>query len=248
MKDDTKDFELQCEKEIFAMMQDKKLMNKSLEYLNMTAEYNYSYHFKWMGLPIIQYPQDIISMQEIIFEVKPDFIIETGVARGGSIVFYASMLELFCEGNKKVIGIDIDIREHNRRKIENHAMYKNICLIEGSSINNGVIAQVDAIIEKNNLKKGLVVLDSLHTHAHVLEELRLYSKYVKKGSYLVVFDTAIEYVTPQNFNNRPWAKGNNPKTAVDAFLKENNRFAVDENIENKLLITTCPSGYLRCVK
>lgn len=247
MKDDTKDFEMQCEKEIQAMVNDKELRKKSFDYLNLTAEYNYSYHFKWMGMPIIQCPQDVVAMQELVFDIKPDFIIETGVARGGSIVFYASMLELL-NIKGKVISIDIDIREHNRRRIEGHPMYKNICLVEGSSIDSGVIAKVDEIIKENNLKKGLVVLDSLHTHTHVLEELRLYSKYVEKGSYLVVFDTVVEYLTEKNIGDRPWGKGDNPKTAVDEFLKENDRFVVDEHIESKLLITNCPSGYLKCVK
>ena len=249
MSDDIKDFELQCTNEIKAMKQDSTLREKSIDYLNRVGEHKYSYHFKWMGLPIIQFPQDIVAMQEIIWDIKPDFIVETGVARGGSIVFYASMLELLHgERNKKVIGIDIGIRAHNRKRIENHAMYKNICLIEGSSTDSDVIVQIDEIIAKHGLKKGLVILDSMHTHDHVLHELRCYNKYVNKDSYLVVFDTVIEYMPEESIGNRPWGKGNSPKTAVDVFLKENDRFIIDEDIDSKLLITTNPSGYLRCVK
>jgi cephalosporin hydroxylase len=249
MKDDTKAFELQCEKKILEMVQDKQLRKESFDYMNAVSLYNYSYHFKWMGLPIIQYPQDIIAMQELIFALKPDFIIETGVARGGSLVFYSSMLELLGgDNNKKVIGVDIDIREHNRKRLESHPMYKNICLVEGSSIDSEVIAEIDRIISENNLKKGIVVLDSMHSHAHVLDELRLYNKYVEKDSYLVVFDTVVEYMPEDSFPDRPWGVGDNPMTAVEAFLKENDRFVIDEAIESKLLITVAPKGYLKCVK
>jgi len=246
MIDDTMDFERQCNNEIQLMKKDLKLRKESLNYLNKVENYKYSYHFKWMGLPIIQYPQDIIAMQELIYLIKPDFIIETGVARGGSLIFYSSMLELL--GGGKVLGVDIDIREHNRKKIENHQMNKNIILIEGSSTDENVIKQIDTIISENNLQKGLVVLDSLHTHKHVLEELRLYCKYVKKGSYLIAFDTIIEHFSEDNITNRPWSRGNSPKTAVYEFLKENERFIIDEEIESKLLLTVCPSGYLKCIK
>jgi cephalosporin hydroxylase len=247
MKDDIIAFEKQCDNEIQAMVDDSDLRETSLDYLNRVAKHNYAYHFKWMGMPIIQFPQDIIAMQELIFQIKPDYIIETGIARGGSLVFYASMLELL--GNRgKVIGVDIDIRNHNKKRIESHPMNKNITLIQGSSTDNDVIAQIDEVIAANNFTKGLVVLDSLHTHAHVLEELRLYNKYVGKGSYLVAFDTVIEYLTEENIGKKPWGKGDNPFTAVYEFLKENDRFIIDEAIESKLLVTVCPSGFLKCIK
>ena len=191
MNDDTLQFENNCKQEIEKMKHTPSLKDKSFSYLNEITRHNYCYHFKWLGMPIIQYPQDIIAMQELIFDIKPDFIVETGIARGGSLVFYSSMLELLGGDNKKVIGVDIDIRPHNRTRIESHPLYKNICLIEGDATHEGVIQQIDEIIAANGLKKGLVVLDSMHTHDHVLKELRLYNKYVKSGSYLVVFDTIV---------------------------------------------------------
>ena len=210
-----------------------------------TAKYKYSYNFTWLGSPIIQFPQDIIAMQEIIWRVKPDLIIETGIAHGGSLIFYASMLELL-GSNGEVLGIDIDIRKHNRKEIENHSMFKRITMIEGSSIDKGIAKQVwDFAKEKKNV---LVVLDSNHTHEHVKRELEVYSPLVSKDSYLVVFDTAIEDLQEDFFSDRPWNKGNNPKTAVWEFLKTNNRFEIDKEIENKLLITVAPDGYLKCIK
>ncbi|MDR3000511.1 MAG: cephalosporin hydroxylase family protein [Fibromonadaceae bacterium] len=242
--DDSKQFLAECEANISLQGKDAQLQATSIDWLETSGKYKYSYNFQWMGRPIIQLPQDILMMQELIWEIKPDLIIETGVARGGSLVFYASMLELIGERGC-VIGIDIDIREHNRREIEKHPMFKNIHLIEGSSISNEVLSQVNDYIKLNNCKKILVALDSNHTHSHVLEELRFYSPFVKKDSYIVVFDTVIEDVQ-LDFPDRPWGKGNNPKTAVWEFLKENDRFEIDERIDAKLLISVAPSGYLRC--
>ena len=197
-----------------------------------------------MGRPIIQFPQDIMAMQEIIWQVKPDFIVETGIAHGGSLIFYASMLELIGEG--EVLGIDVDIRQHNRVEIEQHPMFKRITMIEGSSIDEEIAKQV------YDLAKGksriLLVLDSNHTHDHVLKELELYSPLVTKDSYLVVFDTVVEDMPEDFFPDRPWGKGNNPKTAVWEFLKKNKRFKVDKDIEAKLLITVAPDGYLKCLE
>jgi len=183
-------------------------------------------------------------MQEIIWKVKPDLIIETGIAYGGGLIFYASILELIGEG--KVLGIDIDIRKHNRKEIEKHKMFKRIKMIEGSSTDRKVLKQVEKIAKKH--KKIMVCLDSLHTHNHVLDELNLYSKFVNKNSYLVVFDTIIEYMPKGFFKDRPWDKGNNSKTAVDKFLKNNKNFVVDKEIENKLLISVVPGGYLKRIK
>jgi len=210
---------------------------------SITAKY--SYNFTWMGRPIIQYPQDMIAMQEIIWRVKPDLIIETGIAHGGSLIFYASMLELL-GGDGQVLGIDIDIRKHNRDEIENHPMYKRITMIEGSSIEKGIVQHVHEFAKGKN--KVLVCLDSMHTHNHVLKELKIYSPLITKDGYLVVFDTIVEDMPGDIFTDRPWGRGNNPKTAVWEFMKTNDRFVVDKEIENKLLITVAPNGYLRCIK
>ena len=194
-------------------------------------------------MPIIQFPQDMVALQELIWKIKPDFIIESGIARGGSLIFHASILELLNHG--KVIGIDIDIREHNRKEIEKHPLFKRIKLIEGSSIDDSVIDKIKKIIKDK--KKIMVLLDSHHTEQHVLEELKKYSSFVRSDSYIIVFDTVIEDLTKHHSTNRPWGKGNNPRTAVSKFLKNNKRFKIDEGISNKLLITSCPDGYLSLI-
>lgn len=204
----------------------------------------YSYNFSWMGRPIIQYPQDIVAMQEILWEVQPDLVIETGIAHGGSLVFYASILELIGKG--EVLGIDIDIREHNRKEIEAHPMFKRISMIEGSSVSEAVVEQISRSVKSK--ETVVVVLDSSHTHEHVLKELELYHGFVTKGSYLVVFDTVIEDLPPDSFPDRPWGKRNNPKTAVREFLKSHDEFVIDKNIDHKLLISVAPDGYLKRVK
>lgn len=204
----------------------------------------YSYNFSWMGRPIIQYPQDMVAMQEILWKVQPDLIIETGIAHGGSLVYYASILELIGKGS--VLGIDIDIRAHNRKAIEAHPMFKRISMIEGSSVSEAVIEQVRKAAAGK--KTVLVVLDSNHTHEHVLKELELYYDFVTPESYLVVFDTIIEDLPQGTYPDRPWEKGNNPKTAVFEFLKSHNEFIIDKDIEHKLLITVAPDGYLKRVK
>ena len=226
------------------MTLDKDLKEISKQWLLNSYKYEYSYHFTWLGRPIIQYPQDIIAIQEIIWKVKPDLIIETGIAHGGSLIFSASLLELLGKG--KVIGIDIDIREHNRKEIENHSLSKRIEMIEGSSIDEKIISKVEAIVKEDD--KILVILDSNHTHEHVLKELELYSKFVKNDSYLIVLDTIIEDMEEDSFSDRPWNKKNNPKTAVWEFLKNNDRFKIDKQIQNKLVITVAPDGYLKCIK
>ena len=185
-----------------------------------------------------------MAMQELIWQIKPELIIETGIAHGGSIIFYASMLELL-GGNGLVVGIDIDIRAHNRREIEAHPMFKRIHLIEGSSIASEVVEEVYGLAAGK--APILVALDSNHTHDHVLQELKLYSPLVTRGSYLVVFDTIIEDFPAGYFHDRPWDKGNNPKTAVSEFLAANKRFQLDEDLESKLLITVAPGGYLQCL-
>lgn len=224
---------------------DQDIQALSRIWVREISPHKYPYNFTWMGRPIIQFPQDIMAMQEIIWEVKPDLIIETGIAHGGSLILYASMLELL-GGDGEILGIDVDIRQHNRVEIESHSMFKRITMIEGSSIDEKIAQQVYDFAEGKNTV--LVLLDSNHTHDHVLKELQLYSSLVTKNSYLVVFDTLIEDMPDNLFQDRPWGKGNNPKTAVWEFLKTNKRFEIDKNIEAKLLITVAPDGYLKCVE
>jgi cephalosporin hydroxylase len=240
-----KSFEDEKKEYISSLSKNLKLREDSQKWLADVSRYKYSYNFSWLGRPIIQFPQDMIAMQEIIWQVKPQLIVETGIAHGGSLIFYASMLELL--GNDGfVLGIDIDIREHNRVEIEKHPMAKRIKMIQGPSTDQNVVQQVRQLAKDK--ASVLVILDSMHTHEHVLEELRIYSLLVTRGSYLVVFDTVVEDMPDDFFPDRPWGKGNNPKTAVWEFLKSNNRFEVDKEIENKLLITVAPDGYLKCIK
>ncbi|CCH03462.1 Rhamnosyl O-methyltransferase [Fibrella aestuarina BUZ 2] len=203
----------------------------------------YSYNFSWMGRPIIQYPQDMIAMQELIWAIKPDLIIETGIAHGGSLIYYASLLELIGKG--EVLGIDIDIRDHNRREIEVHPMFKRIEMLQGSAIDEALVAEVARRAEGK--ETIMVCLDSNHTHEHVLRELELYAPFVTVGSYCVVFDTIVEDM-PRGAYDRPWDVGNNPKTAVWEYLKTNDNFEIDHSIDNKLLISVAPEGYLKRVK
>jgi cephalosporin hydroxylase len=231
--------------QIARMAADPKLAALAHELFLQSAEYKYSYNFSWLGRPIIQYPQDIIAAQEIIWQVKPDMIIETGIAHGGSLIFYASMLELL-GGVGHVLGIDIDIRAHNRAEIERHPLFKRITMLQGSSIDDQIAQQVYAFV--HNKQRVLVVLDSNHTHEHVRKELEFYAPLVTKGSYLIIFDTVVEDMPDRFFPDRPWGRGNNPKTAVQEFLATNDRFEVDREIEGKLLLTVAPSGYLKCVK
>jgi cephalosporin hydroxylase len=214
------------------------------------AKHNYIYNFSWLGRPIIQLPQDVFAMQELIWSIQPDLIIETGIAHGGSLIFSASMLELnaACVGpqDARVLGIDIDIRAHNRDAIAAHPMFKRITMIQGSSIAPEIIEQVQTAAAGK--QRVLVCLDSNHTHDHVLAELNAYAPLTSVGSYCVVFDTAIEEVPAEMFADRPWGPGNNPKTAVREFLKTNDRFEIDQRISNKLLITVAPDGYLRRIK
>jgi len=237
-------FKNERKRNIAKMAKDKRIIKDSLKFLTESFEHKYSYNFDWLGRPIIQYPQDIVAMQEIIWNVKPDLIIETGIAHGGSLIFYASILELLGKG--EIVGIDIDIRKHNRKEIEKHKMFKRITLIEGSSVDDEVLKKIRGIAKKH--KKIMVCLDSLHTYAHVLEELELYSPFVSRGSYLVVFDTLVEDLPNKLFEERPWGKKDNPKTAVKKFLQKNKNFVVDKEIDNKLLITVAKGGYLKRIK
>lgn len=216
------------------------------EWMAAAQAAKYSYNFDWLGLPIIQYPQDIVAMQEIVWSLKPDLIIETGVARGGSAVFYASLLELIaiCSGQQgEVVAVDIDVRPHNWEAIKRHPLSRRITLIEGSSISAPVIEKVrDSASGKSCV---LVCLDSNHTHDHVLAELRAYAPLVTPGSFVVVFDTVIEDLPADGFPDRPWGRGDNPKTAVHQFLSECGDFEIAHEIHDKLLISVAPDGFLR---
>lgn len=237
----TEAFKKECEERIEAQGRNKKLLEVSKSFTEETIRSGYSYNFTWMGRPIIQYPQDMIAMQEIIWEVKPDLIIETGIAHGGSIIYYASLLELIGKG--QILGIDIDIREHNRAEIEKHPMAKRISMIQGSAIDTDIIEQIKPYAKDK--KVVMVCLDSNHTHDHVLKELQLYSPFVTKGSYLVAFDTIVENLPAEMYDNRPWSVGDNPKTAVQEFLKNNNDFIADKFIDKKLLVSVAPTGYIK---
>ena len=254
------DFNLEKKKNIQKLGEDIECKKASQDFITKTYNYKYSYHFNSLGRPIIQYPQDMVAIQEIIWETKPDLIIETGIAHGGSLILSASMLALLdmCDAielggsfnpkksNRKVLGIDIDIRSHNRAAIEKHPMSSRIQMIQGSSISTEIINQVKS--EAKKYKKILVCLDSNHTHDHVLAELEAYAALTSVGSYCVVFDTNLEDMPKEMFKDRPWEPGNNPKTAVIEFLKTHSEFEIDKGIENKLLITVAPDGYLKRIK
>ncbi len=227
------------------LAKNKQLRNTSLSFIKDCGALGYQYNFDWLGVPIIQVPQDIVAIQEIIWKTKPDVIIETGVARGGSLILSASILHLL-NGNGKVIGVDIDIRDHNRAAIESHSLAFRINLIQGSSIEPSTIEQVNNFIKAED--KVMVILDSNHTHEHVLKELNLYSPLVTKDCYLIVMDTLVDDMPDDYFKDRSWGKNNNPKTAVHEFLKSSDRFEINESMHNKLLITVAPDGYLKCVK
>ena len=246
------------EPEMFEKMrEDKALRSNAQKLFNDLCEYKYSYHFSCLGRPIIQFPQDMVAVQELIWDVKPDLIIETGVAHGGSLVLSASMLALldYCESiqtgralhhnqtRRKVIGIDIDIRSHNRIAIESHPLSHLITLIQGSSIDSAIVSKVKDIAA--GYKKILVFLDSNHTHSHVLEELRSYAPLVSAESYCVVFDTVIENMPENAFPDRGWGRGNNPLTAIHEFLNESDDFEIDSAISDRLVLSVAPSGFLR---
>lgn len=249
---------------------DESLRQLTRQWFNLANKYEYSYHYAWMSRPIIQYPQDIVAMQEIIWQVKPDLVIETGIAHGGSLIMSASMLALldYCEAvengtvldpkasRRRVIGIDIDIRQHNRQAMKAHPMSHRIDMIQGSSVDPEIVRQVHDMAQ--GYERVLVCLDSNHTHDHVLQELEAYAPLTSMDSYCVVFDTVVEDLPEAASANRPWGKGDNPKTAVHQYLRRLDledtgkdgaplAFEIDKAIENKLLITVAPDGFLKRV-
>lgn len=242
-------FEKECQDRIDAIGQNEALKSSAHDFMKASVDPKYSYNFSWLGRPIIQYPQDMVAMQELLWEVKPDLIIETGIAHGGSLIFYASILELIatCTGQEgEVLGIDIDIRPHNKKAIEEHPMFKRISMIQGSSIAPEIVAQVKE--KAKGAKRIMVCLDSNHTHDHALAELQAYAQLTSVGSYCVVFDTLIEDMGEGAYPERSWGPGNNPKTAVWEYLKTHSEFEINKAIDHKLLISVAPDGYLKRVK
>jgi len=250
-------FKRECESHIKEQSRDEKLDKHKVDFVNQSFLHKYPYNFEFLGRPIIQYPQDMVAMQELIWQVKPDLIIETGIAHGGSLIMSASMLSLldYCDAieqgdildpmvpRRHVLGLDIDIRAHNQSAIEEHPMANRISMIEGSSIDPNIIAQVKHIAR--DYECVFVCLDSNHTHSHVLAELEAYAPLVSKGSYCVVFDTIVEDMPAETFPDRPWGPGDNPKTAVWEYLKTHPEFTIDKQMDQKLLISVSPDGYLK---
>ena len=236
--------------------EDARLKTIAHDWVFHSMQQKYLYNFDWLGRPIIQYPEDMVAIQELIWKVKPTLVIETGIAHGGSLVLSASMLAMldYCEAveagstldprksRRKVVGIDIDIRSHNRLAIEAHPLAGLISMVEGSSVDRHVIDEVHQLAAGH--ETVMVFMDSNHTHEHVLGELNAYAQLVTKGSYCVVFDTFVEDMPPKYFPDRPWDKGDSPKTAVREYLKSHSEFEIDKSIDNKLLISVAPDGYL----
>lgn len=241
---DIEKFDEECRENARAMAADAGLKQETMDWMVRTCNYKYTYNFRWLGLPVIQLPQDLMAIQEIIWATRPSLVIETGVARGGSMVFYASLLAML-GGDRRVLGIDIDIRAHNRAAIESHPLASKITLLQGSSVDPAIVAQAREHARGRDVV--LVVLDSNHTHAHVLAELEAYSSLVTPGSYLIVLDTIVADMPDGFYKDRPWGPRDNPKTAVHAFLEKRKDFAIDRDLEAKLLLTVAPDGYLKRV-
>lgn len=251
------DFAKEVAERLANVPSDARLLQASANFMEYSIASKYSYNFSWLGRPIIQYPQDMVAFQELVWKVRPDVIVETGIAHGGSLILSASLLALLdlseaaqsgevldpTKPKRRVIGVDIDIRPHNREAIEAHPMAGRITLVQGSSTEPAIVEQVRVGVGK--AQTVMVCLDSNHTHDHVLAELEVYAPMVSIGSYCVVFDTIIEDLPEEMFTDRPWGHGDNAKTAVRHFLAADNRFAVDKEMENKLLLTVAPNGYLK---
>lgn len=224
---------------------DPEVKAAALDLVKRTLAYRWTYNFSWLGRPVIQFPPDLIAIQELIWSIRPQRVVETGIAHGGSLIHSASILELL-GGDGRVVGIDIDIRSHNREALDAHPMRRRIDLIEGSSIDPGTFDKVRGAV--GDAERVLVILDSMHTHDHVLRELELYAPLASVGSYCVVLDTIIEDLPGAAYPDRPWGPGNNPKTAVHAFLKRDPRFEIDRDLEAKLLLTVAPDGWLKRIR
>jgi cephalosporin hydroxylase len=260
MSDDHDEFLAGIQREVAAQGTNTALQDATRDWFGAATAARYSYHFAAFGRPIIQFPQDMIAVQELIWQVQPDVIVETGIARGGSLVMSAGMLAVLdhCDAvqagtpidprqsARRVIGVDVDIRAHNRAAIEAHPLAHYITMIQGSSVDAGIVGQVANLAA--GARRVLVFLDSNHTHDHVLAELRAYAPLVTPGSYCVAFDTIVEHLPPGATGDRPWGPGNSPGSAVRAYLAEHPEFEVDAGIDNKLLISVAPGGYLKRVR
>jgi cephalosporin hydroxylase len=241
--DDRVAFEARMRMQAAEMSQDTALAKLAANVYEASDRYGFSYFWRWLGLPIIQAPEDIVALQEIIWQTRPQVVVETGFARGGSAILYGSILQLIGDG--RVVSVDIDIREHNRRAVAEHPCGRLVDFVEGSSTNAKTLDQVRARVPDG--ARVMVVLDSNHTHQHVLDELRLYGPLVTPGQFLVVSDTVVEDIPPQTHRPREWGPGNNPKTALQEYLRETDRFEPDPWFNSKLLLTSSRGGYLRCV-
>ncbi|MEI7635913.1 MAG: CmcI family methyltransferase [Syntrophus sp. (in: bacteria)] len=238
------EFEALRQESALAMSRDTDLMDRARDLLIDADKYQWVHQTNWFGEPILNLPQDIFALQDIIYKTRPQFIIELGVAWGGSLLFHSTLLTVL--GGEKVIGVDVYIPDDLKARLNSHGLLSDkIHLITGSSVEPDTLSHIRSIIK--DCREVLVVLDSYHSHDHVLAELRLYSSFIGKGHYLACGDTIVEYIPPQKHRPRPWGPGNNPKTALDAFLKETDRFVIDEAIDRKLLFTCNPGGYLKCI-
>lgn len=245
--DDREEFEANKTRQAKALGKDEAAFQKAVDTVVDLDRYGYAYLWSWLGLPIIQMPADVVVTQEVIWEAKPDVIVETGVARGGSMIFLASMMQLL--GRGKVVGVDIDIRAHNRQAIEEHPLSKRVVLIEGPSTSEEVMAKVRAEIPDG--ANVMVILDSDHSRDHVLDELRSYGPLVTKGQYLVVADTLLGRLRPDQTPKKRaavWEPGNEPLTAARTYMQETDRFETDEVVNGKLVLSSSPGGYLKCVR
>jgi len=257
--DPIREFEIERETRISTYPGQEAWQAQSRDWLKSAFDQKYMYNFAWGGRPIIQLPTDMAVFQEIVWATKPDLIIETGIAHGGSLIMSASLLAMldYCDAvesggvvdpktaKRRVLGIDIDIRAHNRDALTAHPMSAKIDMFEGSSIEDEMIRRVHDYAR--DYERVLVCLDSNHTHDHVMAELNAYASLATRDSYCLVFDTVIEDLPEDTFPDRPWAPGNNAKTAVHEFLKSHPEFAIDQEVNNKLLISAAPDGWLKRV-
>ena len=242
--DDREEFKMSTARQSIALGQNSDVFRQSKEMITALDQHDYTYLWSWMGVPIIQMPADVMATQEVIWATKPDVIIETGVARGGSVLFMASLLEIIGKG--KVIGVDIDIRAHNRETIAAHPMCKRVEMVEGGSVDDVTLKKVKALIPKN--ATVMVVLDSDHSRDHVLAECRAYAPLVTSGCYMVVADTLLGHMEDDNAprkRSKIWLKGNEPLSALSDFMAENDEFEVDEVLNGKLVLSSSPGGYIR---
>jgi cephalosporin hydroxylase len=233
----------------FALQSAAAFAAVSRAWLRAGWDARYVYSFTWLGRPVIQLPDDLLRMQEVIYRVRPDVLIETGIAHGGSLVFYASLFKAMNTG--RVIGIDVDIRPHNRTAIENHELFPLITLVQGSSTDPAIAEQIRTLVKED--MRVMVVLDAHHSRDHVLAELRLYSKLVSVGSYIIVADGIMESLihAPRAASDWSW---NNPRQAALAFLAESRDFileepdfAFNEGIVDRR-VTYWPDGFLKKIR